>query len=139
MPGNDGQPDSIATVVTEVSDLVTALVHDEIELAKAEMTAKATLLARGAAAGAAGAVFGVFAIVFFLTTLALVFNAVLVAGFGDVWIGFLIVLVLLTLLMAAAFFFARRMFQVGPPTPTLALDEAKKIRDTVSSSSGIEG
>src|SRR5215472_10733425 len=96
------------------------------------MAAKATSLGRGAAAVAAGAVFGVFAIVFFLLTVALALNDLLVTGFGQVWIGFLIVLALLTVLMVAAFLFAWRKLKVGPPTPTMALDEAKKIRDTVS-------
>jgi len=138
LPGSNGQPDNIAAVITEVSERVTALVHDEIELAKAEMTAKATSLARGAAAVAVGAVFGVFAIVFFLLTLALVFNALFVTGFGEVWLGFLIVLALMTLLMIVAFLLARRLFSVGAPTPTMAIDEAKKIRETVASPSGTE-
>ena len=46
------------------------LVREEIELAKAEMTQKATSIARGAAAVAAGAVFGVFAVIFVLETIA---------------------------------------------------------------------
>jgi uncharacterized small protein (DUF1192 family) len=131
LPGSNGQPD-FASSVTEVSERLSALVHDEIELAKTEMAAKATSLARGAAAVAAGAVFGVFAIVFFLLTLALALNDLLVTGFGEVWVGFLIVLGVLTVLMVAAFLFAWRKLRVGPPTPTMALDEAKKIRDTVS-------
>ena len=80
MPDSNGQPDNLAAVITEVSERVTALVHDEIELAKAEMAAKARSLARGTMAVAAGAVFGVFAVVFFLLTLALVFSDVLVSG-----------------------------------------------------------
>lgn len=115
-----------------MSERVTALVHDEIELAKAEMTAKARSLVRGTAAVAAGAVFGVFVIVFFLVTLALVLSAVLVSGFGEVWLGFLIVLAVLFLLMVGAFLFAWRKLKVGAPTPTMAIDEAKKIRDTVT-------
>jgi hypothetical protein len=138
LPGSDGQPDNIAAAMTEVSERVTALVHDEIELAKAEIAVKANSLARGTAAVAAGAVFGVFAIVFFLLTVALALNDLLVSGFGEVWLGFLIVLAILTLLMVGAFLFAWRKLRVGAPTPTMAIDEAKKIRETVSSSSGIE-
>jgi len=133
LPGSNGQSDNFASVITEVSERVTALVHDEIELAKAEMTAKVTSLARGTAAVAAGAVFGVFAIVFFLLTVALALNALLVTGFGDIWLGFLIVLAVLTLLMIGAFLFAWRKLRVGAPTPTMAIDEAKKIRETVTS------
>jgi hypothetical protein len=38
---------------------------------------------------------------------------------------------LLVVLTAAAFLFAWRKLRVGPPTPDMAIDEAKKIRDTV--------
>jgi uncharacterized membrane protein YgcG len=138
LPDSNGQPDNFASAITEVSERITALVHDEIELAKAEMTAKARSLARGTIAVAAGAVFGVFAIVFFLVTLALVFSDLLVSGFGAVWSGFAIVLAVLILLMVGAFLFAWRKLRVGAPTPTMAIDEAKKIRETVATPPGIE-
>ncbi len=139
MPDSNGQPDSLASVMTEVSERVTALVHDEIELAKAEMTVKARSLARGTVAVAAGAVFGVFVVVFFLVTIALVFSDVLVSGFGAVWSGFAIVLAILFLMMVGAFLFAWRKLRVGPPMPTMAIDEAKKIRETVATAPGTEG
>ena len=62
MPVRNGQPDNLATTVVEVSERVSTLVREEIELAKAEMTQKVTSIARGAAAAAVGAVFGVFAL-----------------------------------------------------------------------------
>ena len=127
MPGRNGQPDNLATTVVEVSDRATTLVREEIELAKAEMTQKVSSIARGAGAVAAGAVFGVFAVVFLLLTIAWAIND----ATGDLWLGFLIVLVGLLLLTAGAFLFARRMLRVGAPTPTMAIDEAKKIRETV--------
>lgn len=127
MPGRNGQPENLATTVVEVSDRATTLVREEIELAKAEMTQKVSSIARGAGAVAAGAVFGVFAVVFLLLTIAWAIND----ATGDLWLGFLIVLVGLLLLTAGAFLFARRMLRVGAPTPTMAIDEAKKIRETV--------
>ena len=127
MPGRNGQPDNLATTVVEVSDRATTLVREEIELAKAEMTQKVSSIARGAGAVAAGAVFGVFAVVFLLLTIAWAIND----ATGDLWLGFLIVLVGLLPLTAGAFLFARRMLRVGAPTPTMAIDEAKKIRETV--------
>ena len=51
-------------------------------------------------------------------------------------IGFAIVTAVLTLLALVAFTLAWRMLRVGPPTPTMAIDEAKRIRDTVSTSTG---
>lgn len=129
-------PDNLATAVTEVSERVSVLVREELELAKAEMTEKAASLARGAAALAAGAVFGVFAVIFLLLTLAWVLDAIFVDGAGDIWIGFGIVLVLLLVGTVGAFLFAWRKLKVGPPTPKMAISEAKKIQETVSAKPG---
>jgi uncharacterized small protein (DUF1192 family) len=133
-PGN-GKPESIATTVTEVSERMSTLVREEIELAKAEVTTKVSSIARGTAAVAAGAVFGVFAVLFGLTTLAWGLDAIIVDGAGDIWIGFGIVFALLSLASLAVFLFAWRKLRVGPPTPDMAIDEAKKIRETVAASS----
>ena len=135
MPADDRKPENIASVVTEVSERMSLLVREEIELAKAEVTTKVTSIARGAAAVAAGAVFGVFAIVFFLLTLAWVLDAIFVTGAGDLWIGFAITLGVLVVLAIGAFLFAWRKLRVGAPTPKMAIDEAKKIRETVSTRS----
>ena len=124
----NGKPDNFAAALTEVSERLTALVRDEIDLAKAEMAQKATSIAHGAAAGAAGAVFGVFAVVFGLLTLAWGLNSLI----NSLWLGFLITFLLLLLFAVGAFLFAWRKLRVGAPTPTMALDEAKKIRATVT-------
>jgi hypothetical protein len=128
------QSDSIAAALTEVTERVTALVHDEIELAKAEVTEKVIGIGKGAAAIAAGAVFGVFAVVFFLLTLAWVLDGIFVSGSGDIWLGFLITLVILLVLTVGAGLFAWRKLKAGAPMPTMAIDEAKKIRATVTTS-----
>ena len=133
MAADNGQPDNLATAVTEVSERVSVLVREELELAKAEVTQKVSSLARGAVAVAAGAVFGVFAIVFALLTLAWGLNSAL----SSIWIGFAIVFVVLLLATAFAFLFAWRKLKVGAPTPTMAIDEAKKIRATVSARSEV--
>jgi hypothetical protein len=99
------------------------------------MTQKVSSIARGAAAVAAGAVFGVFAIVFLLSTLAWLLNDILVSGAGNIWIGFAIVFGVLSILALGAFLFAWRKLRVGPPTPKLAIEEAKRIRETVAASS----
>jgi Putative Actinobacterial Holin-X, holin superfamily III len=132
LPAEPGErTDSLAAAVTDVSDKLGVIVRDEIELAKVEVTQKVTSLARGGAAVAAGAVFGVFAVIFLLLTLAWVFDAILVNGAGDIWVGFAIVFALLTASAVGAFLFAWRKLKVGPPTPNMAIDEAKKIRETV--------
>ena len=134
MAAGNEQQDSIAGAITQVSESLGALVHDEIELAKAEVGQKISSIARGTAAVAAGAVFGVFAVIMALFTVAWALDAILVSGAGDVWIGFLIVTAVLTALALLAFLFAWRKLRVGAPTPTMAIDEARKIRETVSTS-----
>jgi hypothetical protein len=129
---NASANENFAAALTEVSDRLTRLVQDEIELAKTEVLTKASSLARGAAAVAAGAVFGVFAVVFFLLTLAWVLDGIFVTGAGSLWLGFLIVLILLLALTGGAFMFAWKKLKVGAPTPKMAIDEGKKIKDTVA-------
>ena len=130
MPAEPGErTDSLAAAVTEVSDKLSVLVREEIELAKAEMTQKVSSMARGAAAAAVGAVLGVFALIYVFLTIAWGLNS----AFNSVWWGFAIVMVLLVALTLGAFLFAWRKLRVGAPTPKLAIDEAKKISATVKS------
>jgi uncharacterized small protein (DUF1192 family) len=136
LPAENEQPENLATAVTEVSERMSVLVREEIELAKAEVTHKISSLARGAAAVAAGAVFGVFAIVFVLLAIAWGLDAVLVNGAGDIWLGFAIVMGVLLVATVGAFLFAWRKLKVGAPTPQMAIDEAKKIRATVAANPG---
>ena len=121
--------ESLGEAVSQVSEKVSLLVREEIELAKAEMVTKVSSIARGAAAVAVGAVFGVFALVFGLGTLAWGLNSLI----NSLWLGFAIVFVVLLVLTVVAFLFAWRKLKVGAPKPTMAIDEAKKIRATVSS------
>jgi len=123
----DERTDSLAAAVTDVSEKLGILVREEIELAKAEMVDKASSLARGAAAVAVGSVFGVFALIFVLLTIAWGINS----AATSLWIGFAVVMVLLIALTAGAFLFAWRKLRVGAPTPQMAIDEAKKISETV--------
>lgn len=126
-------------IVSEVSDRVTNLVREEIELAKVEVTRKATSLLKGTVAIAAGAVFGIFAIVMGLQAAAWGIDAVLVQGAGDIWLGFLIVFGALALMSLLAFAGATRLLKRGaPPTPTMAIDEAKRIRETVQAKTEVE-
>ncbi len=115
---------------------MSALVREEIELAKAEVSWKVSSITRGAIAIAIGAVFGVFAIVFLLLTIAWALDAVFISGAGDLWVGFAIVLGILGLATVVAFLFAWRKLRVGAPTPKLAIEEARKIRATVRPGSG---
>jgi uncharacterized small protein (DUF1192 family) len=134
LPAEPGeQTDTLATAVAEVSEKLGVLVREEIELAKAEMSAKVSSYARGAAAIAIGAVLGVFALIYVFLTIAWGVNQ----ATSSLWIGFAIVMVLLVALTLGAFFFAWRKLRVGAPTPKLAIDEAKKITATVKAGSDL--
>jgi uncharacterized small protein (DUF1192 family) len=133
LPDSNGNEDSFAAAVSEVSERVSVLVRDELELAKAEMARKASSMVRGAVAIAAGAVFGVFAVMIGLFALAFGLDQAFFPN--NIWPGFLIVFGVLLILTLGAFLFAWRKLKVGAPTPTMAIDEAKKIRQTVSEKS----
>jgi hypothetical protein len=130
---NGNKPPNFATAVTEVSERVTVLVKEEIELARAEVTAKVSKLSKGLVAGAIGAALALLALPFVLLTIAWGLNS----AFNSIWLGFLIVTVVMLVAMAGAFLFAwRKIKSAGKPAPTMAIDEAKKIRDTVSAKPG---
>ena len=125
--------------MSEVSERVSNLIREEIELAKAEVGRKASTLLKGTVAVVAGAVFGVFAIFIGLEALAWALNAVLVPGAGSIWEGFAIVFGILAVLAILAFVIAQRLLKSGaPPTPTMAIDEAKRIRETVATKSEVD-
>ena len=122
--------------MTEVSERVTVLVREEIELARAEITTKVSSIARGTVAVAAGAVFGVFALIFAMLSVAWVLNQLV---YNNLWLGFVTVFGVLLVLTIGAFLFAWRKLRVGAPAPTMAVEEAKKIRETVASAPESEG
>jgi uncharacterized membrane protein YqjE len=130
----DNQTSEIAQAIQEVSDKASLLVHEEIELAKAEMTEKVTKLAKGAAVGAVAGIFAVFGLIYLLHALSwLIWK--LIGGTDNFYIGFLIVAVLLFVLGGLAGFIAARAFKKGsPPTPVMAIEEGKLIKETVTSS-----
>jgi hypothetical protein len=128
LAADDQKTSELGVAVQQISEKASILVREEIELAKAEVTAKVTSLGRGAVAGIIGAVFGFFWLIFALLTLAWGLNSLL----NSIWLGFAIVMVLLLLLTVAAVLFAVRKLKVGAPTPDMAIEEGKKIRSTIS-------
>lgn len=135
-PGKEG-PHNIATAITEVSERAQALVREEIELAKAEVTEKATKLIRGAVVGVVAGVFVVMALVFALVGCAWLLYYYLPGNEFTYFWGFFAMAVILLLLGALAGLLAAKAVKKGsPPVPNMAIAEAKKIRETVASGSG---
>ena len=137
MSGNGAPPNvdrNLGEIVAEVSEKASQLVRQEIELAKAEVTSKASKLARGAGIGAAAGVFLIFGITTFFHGLAWFLDDLLNQE-DNVWVGFAIVTAFLFLLAILAALIAMRLFKKGaPPTPDLAIEEAKKTREQLERS-----
>jgi uncharacterized membrane protein YgcG len=131
-PQNNTQ--NLAQAIQEVSDRAQLLVREEIELAKAEVTAKVSKLVKGAVVGIIAGVFVINALTFILHGFAWLAWYELFPQ-GQYFWGFFVVAGVLFLLGALAGFIAARAFKRGaPPTPEMAIDEAKRIRETVQSS-----
>jgi uncharacterized membrane protein YqjE len=126
------QPSDLGQAIQEVTETATLLVREEIELAKAEMTEKVTKLLKGAVVGIVAGIFAVAGLIYLLHALSwLIWQ--LVGSDDDFWIGFLIVAVALFLLGALAGFLASRFLKGGsPPTPAMAIEEGKLIKETVT-------
>jgi uncharacterized membrane protein YqjE len=130
----DTTTQNIAQAIQEVSDRATLLVREEIELAKTEMTEKVTKLIKGAVVGIAAGIFVVFALIYLLHGFAWLAWYELFPGNQFFW-GFFVVAAVLLLLGALAGYIAARAMKSGaPPTPVMAIDEAKRIKETVQSS-----
>ena len=122
----------IGHTIAEISEKASLLVREEIELAKAEVTQKATKLGKGAAVLAGAGVFGVLGLIFFLHFLAWFLYWLLPVN--DVFWGYLIVAVGLFGLTGLAAGIGIRWVKKGsPPTPDMAIEEARRIQETVKS------
>ena len=136
-PGQDGRQQGIAAAITEVTERASLLIREEIELAKTEITEKTTRLAKGAIVAIVAGVFFFTALFFVLIGCAwlLYFELPIGNEFTYFW-GFFAMALILVVLGVIAGLLAYRAVKAGaPPTPDMAIEEARKIRETVSSSS----
>jgi Putative Actinobacterial Holin-X, holin superfamily III len=131
LAADEPKTSELGVAVQQVSERVSLLVREEVELAKAEVTVKVKTLARGGIAAVIGAVFGFFWLIFALLTLAWGLNSLL----SSIWLGFAIVMGLLLVLTVGVLLFALRKLKVGAPTPDMAIEEGKKIRSTITTAS----
>jgi uncharacterized membrane protein YqjE len=131
--GSAGGPDrddrNVAELLVDVSEQTTTLVREEFELAKAEVSEKVNKLLRGSVAGIVAGVFVVMALAMFMHGVAWLLNDLF---FEDhVWIGFLIEAAFWLVVGILAGLFAYRSFKAGaPPTPDMAIEEAKRTKET---------
>jgi uncharacterized membrane protein YqjE len=131
----DTTTQNIADAIQEVSERVTLLVQEEIELAKVEVTEKITKLIKGAVVGIVAGIFMIFGLFLLLDGFAWLAYWVIPFPTGTYFWGFFVVAAILFLLGAlGGYIAARSMKSAAPPTPVMAIDEAKLIRETVQSS-----
>jgi hypothetical protein len=124
---------NIAAAIAEVSERATLLVREEIELAKVEMGEKLTKLVKGAVVGAAAGVFFFTALVFALVGCAWLLYYYLPIGnkFTYFWGFFAMSVILVVLGLVAGLIAAKAVKKGSPPVPSMAIDEARKIRESV--------
>ena len=128
VPPKQGADKDLGEIVAEVSEKASLLVRQEVELAKAEITDKFTKLGRGAAIGAAAGVFAIFGITMMFHFFSWFIND-LFDWSNLVWPGYGIVTLVLFILAGLAAFMAARLFKKGaPPTPDMAIEEARRTR-----------
>ena len=120
---------SVGELVVDISEKTSYLIREEIELAKAEVTEKVTKLIQGSVVAIVAGVFVLMALAMFMHGIAWLLNDLFFSD--DVWVGFLIEALFWLIVAAGAGLFAYRSFKAGsPPTPELAIEEAKRVRET---------
>jgi uncharacterized membrane protein YqjE len=124
---------SVGELVFDVSERVSTLLREEIELAKTEVSEKVNKLVRGSVVGIAAGVFAFLGLILLMLAFAWLLNDLFFEN--DVWAGFLIEAVLFFVVAGVAGMLAFRAVKAGaPPTPDLAIEEGKRIRQTLESS-----
>jgi uncharacterized membrane protein YqjE len=117
-------------MVFDVSERVSTLVREEIELAKTEVSEKIQSLLRGGVVGIVAGTFAFLGLILLMHSIAWLLNDLF---FGDhFWIGFLIEAVVFFATAAIAGYVAYGAVQKGaPPTPDLAIEEGRRIKQTL--------
>jgi MFS family permease len=112
----------MAELVRQLSDQTTTLVRQEIELAKAEMTAKGKQVGIGAGAFGAAGVVGLYAVGAITACLILALSTA-VAG----WLAALIVGVVYAAIAGVLALIGKKKTQAGaPPVPERAISSTKE-------------
>lgn len=119
---------SLADLVFDVSQGTSALIREEFELAKAEVSEKVGKLVRGSVVGIAAGIFAFLALILVMHGIAWLLAEELFDG--TVWSGYFIEAALFLLIAAVAGLIAYRAVQAGaPPVPEQAIAEAKLTKE----------
>lgn len=126
-PRDNNEDKSLGENFAAIVDHTTQIVHDEIELAKAEIASSLQNLLRGSVAAIVGGVFAFFGLFILLIGLSFLISDAI--GKFSPWIGFFVVAILAFLIGALLAWFALRNIKKGSQlAPTQAIDEAKQTK-----------
>jgi uncharacterized membrane protein YqjE len=132
-PGHDQTPPddrSVGELVLDVSERVSILIREEIELAKTEIREKVSKLVQGSVVGIAAGVFALMGLAMLMHGIAWLLNDLFFED--NIWIGFMVEAAFWFGVAAAAGFFAYRSVRAGaPPTPDMAIEEARRTKETL--------
>jgi uncharacterized membrane protein YqjE len=130
---NNQDTSDLGQAIQEVTERVSLLIREEIELAKTEVSEKARRLLFGAVVGIAAGIFLVFGLIYLLEGVAWLIWEIIEGDVNSPWLGFVIVAAALFVIGAIAGLLAARAFKRGaPPTPQMAIEEAQLIKETVT-------
>src|ERR1700760_414791 len=134
-PGGPRDERKLGELVFDVTEGVSGLVREEIQLAKAEGSEKAGKIAKGAVGGIAAGVFAFLALILVMEGIAWLLNEEVFNG--KTWPGFFIEAAAFLLIAALAALIAYKAVKAGsPPVPTQAIEEAKLTKETLSKGDG---
>ena len=137
-PRTDSADRSVGELVLDISEQTSGLIREEIELAKAEVSEKVNKILRGSVAGIAAGVFVLMALAMFMHGIAWLLNDLFFED--NVWLGFLIEGLFWLVVGIAVGLFAYRSFQAGaPPTPDMAIEEAKRAKEQFEAETSGDG
>jgi uncharacterized membrane protein YqjE len=121
--GADLRDEGIGVLVKRLAAETNTLVHQEIELAKAELTEKGTIAGKGAAMFGGAGVVGLLA----LGALTACFIALLTTAIDHVWLAALIVAVVYAAIAAGLALRGRaRVRAAAPPAPEQTIESVKE-------------
>lgn len=125
--GDPGEEATLADLLSELSDDVTRLFRQEVELAKVEVKKEAVEAGKAAGMLAAGAIAA------FVTLLLLAWSlSWLLALFLPAWAGFLIVGILFGAVAAGLIVTGRKKLQAVDPTPHRTVETLQEDKEMLS-------
>jgi uncharacterized membrane protein YqjE len=130
-PGGPKDERKLGELVFDVTEGVSGLVREEIQLAKAEVSEKAGKIAKGAVVGISAGVFAFLALILVMEGIAWLLNEEVFDG--KTWPGFFIEAAVFLLIAALAALIAFKAVKAGsPPIPEQAIEEAKLTKEMLT-------